>query len=132
MILRGNMAKKYKNKKKKSGANHLKRSRAIDIDQKTLKDIILSSKVDDQYDRIYKILDVEDVEDENNAAVNYENLGKYLAYLKKRLNFLSLLLALKIWDVSDGKNFTIGGQEVKRNMRNLRRNTLHSGMNMNS
>ena len=37
--------------------------------------------------RIYKILDVEDVEDENNAAVNYENLGKYLAYLKKEVKF---------------------------------------------
>lgn len=81
------MAKKYKNKKKKSGANHLKDSHVIDIDQKTLKDTILSSNVDDQYDRIYKVLDVEDVEDENNAAVNYENLEKYLAYLKKEITF---------------------------------------------
>ena len=86
MILRGNMVKKSKKKKKSKGKKsesiHPKNSHALD--QETLKDIILSSNVDDQYDRIYKILDVED---ENNAAVNYENLGKYLAYLKNEITF---------------------------------------------
>jgi hypothetical protein len=89
MILRGNMKKKSKKKKKsrkkKSGSIHPKNSHAID--QETLKDIISNSNVDDQYDRIHKILDVEDVEDENNAAVNYENLRKYLAYLKNEIIF---------------------------------------------
>ena len=75
--------KKKKSRKKKSGSIHPKNSHAID--QETLKDIISNSNVDDQYDRIHKILDVEDVEDENNAAVNYENLGKYLAYLKNEI-----------------------------------------------
>ena len=48
--------KKKKSKGKKSESIHPKNSHAID--QETLKDIILSSNVDDQYDRIYKILDV--------------------------------------------------------------------------
>ena len=48
--------KKKKNRKKKSESIHPKNSHAID--RETLKDIILSSNVDDQYDRIYKILDV--------------------------------------------------------------------------
>jgi hypothetical protein len=77
--------KKKKGKKKKSGPFHPKNSHAID--HETLKDIISKSNVDDQFDRIHKILDVEDVEDENNAAVNYENLGKYLAYLKNDITF---------------------------------------------
>jgi len=84
-ILRGNMVKKSKNKKKKSGANHLKGSRAMDITQETVKDIIFNSNVDDQFDRIYKVLDIEDVEDENIAVVNYENLEKYFSYLKKEI-----------------------------------------------
>ena len=32
-------------------------------------------------------MDVEDAEDENSAAVNYENLEKYLAYLKNEITF---------------------------------------------
>jgi len=83
--MRKKSKKKKKSRKKKSGPIHPKNSHAID--QETLKDIISNSNVDDQYDRIYKILDVEDVEDENNAAVNYENLGKYLAYLKNQIPF---------------------------------------------
>jgi hypothetical protein len=63
MILGGNMKKKSKKKKKsrkkKSGSIHPKNSHAID--QETLKDIISNSNVDDQYDRIHKILDVEDL-----------------------------------------------------------------------
>jgi hypothetical protein len=89
MNLRGNMKKKSKkkkkDKKKKSGSIHPKNSHAID--QETLKDIISKSNVDDQYDRIYEILDVEDPEDENSAAVNIENLGKYLTYLKNEITF---------------------------------------------
>ena len=79
------MVKKSKNKKKKSGTNHLKDFRVVEIDQEALKNIVLSSNVDDQYDRIYKLLNAEDVEDENNAVVNHENLEKYLAYLKKEI-----------------------------------------------
>jgi hypothetical protein len=89
MILRGNMVKKSKKKKKsrgkKSGSIHPKNSHAIN--QEALKDTILSSNVDDQYNRIYKILGVEDVENENNAAVNYKNLEKYLAYLNNEVTF---------------------------------------------
>jgi hypothetical protein len=77
--------KKKKGKKKKSGSIHPKNTHAID--QEALKDIISKSNVDDQYDRIYEILDVEDPEDENSAAVNIENLGKYLAYLKNEITF---------------------------------------------
>ena len=77
--------KKKKSRKKKSGPIHPKNSHAVD--QETPKDIISISNVDDQYDRIYEILDVEDAEDENSAAVNYENLEKYLAYLKKEITF---------------------------------------------
>jgi hypothetical protein len=79
--------KQKKTRKKKSATNHLKDSSAIDIDQETIQHTILSSNVDDQFDRIYKILDVEDAEDENKAAVNYENLEKYLAYLIKEITF---------------------------------------------
>ena len=89
MNLRGSMKKKSKKKKKsrktKSGPIHPKNSHAVDPE--TLKDIISKSNVDDQYDRIYEILDVEDAEDENSAAVNYENLEKYLAYLKNEITF---------------------------------------------
>ncbi len=77
--------KKKKSRKKKSGSIHPKNSHPMD--QETLKDIISNSNVDDQYDRIYEILDVEDAEDENSAAVNIENLGKYLAYLKNEIKF---------------------------------------------
>lgn len=77
--------KKKKSRKKKSGSIHPKNSHAID--HETLKDIISNSNVDDQYDRIYEILDVEDAEDEKSAAVNYENLGKYLSYLKNEITF---------------------------------------------
>ena len=89
--MRGNMVKKSKNKKKKkrrgkkTESNHPKNSHAIN--QEALKDTILSSNVDDQYTRIYKILGVEDVENENSAAVNYKNLEKYLAYLKNEVTF---------------------------------------------
>jgi hypothetical protein len=89
--MRGNMVKKSKNKKKKkrrgkkTESNHPKNSHAIN--QEALKDTILSSNVDDQYTRIYKILGVEDVENENSAAVNYKNLEKYLAYLKNEITF---------------------------------------------
>ena len=77
--------KKKKSRKKKSGPIHPKNTHAIE--QETLKDIISKSNVDDQYDRIYEILEVEDAEDENSAAVNYENLGKYSAYLKNEITF---------------------------------------------
>jgi hypothetical protein len=50
----------------------------MDIGKETLKDINFNSNVDDQYDRIYKVLNIEDVEDENNAAVNNEN--KYFLF----------------------------------------------------
>lgn len=83
------MVKKSKNKKnrgKKSRADHVKESREMDIVKET-EEIVLSSNVNDQYDRIYKILDIDDVEDENSAAVNYENLEKYLAYLKKEITY---------------------------------------------
>ena len=89
--MRGNMVKKSKNKKKKkrrgkkTESNHPKNSHVIN--QEALKDTILSSNVDDQYTRIYKILGVEDVENENSAAVNYKNLEKYLAYLKNEVTF---------------------------------------------
>jgi hypothetical protein len=89
MNLRGNMKKKSKKKKisrkKKPGPIHPIKSHAVD--QETLKNIISESNVDDQYDRIYEILDVEDAEDENSAVVNFENLGKYLTYLKNEITF---------------------------------------------
>jgi len=81
------MGKKRKKKKKGLGANHLKDSHAIDIKQEMVEDAILSDDVDDQFNRINKILDADDVEDEKSAAVNYENLQKYLEYLKKEIVF---------------------------------------------
>ena len=93
------MAKKPKNKKKnrgkKSGTTHLNIPLEMDIGKETLKDVILNSNVDSQYDRIYKVLNVEDDADENNAAVNNENLDKYLAYLKKEIAFPIVLTGIE-------------------------------------
>jgi len=77
---------KKKNRKKKSRTNPLKGRRTEDIDQDSIKDVILNSTVDDQYGRIYKVLDVNDVDDEDNVAVNYENLENYLTFLFKEIN----------------------------------------------
>ena len=85
------MVKKAKNKKKKkqskSGTNQQNSHKELIINEELLKQAIANSNVDDQFERIYKILGLDDdeVEDEDRAAVNYENLEKFLAYLKKEI-----------------------------------------------
>jgi len=89
------MVKKKKNKKKnrrkKSVANKPKTHQDFVISQESLKKAILTSNTDEQFDRIYKILGIEQVEDEDEcgdrASVNYENLLKYLEFLKKEVTY---------------------------------------------
>jgi hypothetical protein len=85
------MTKKTKNKKKnkktRSSSNPQKSHKELIIKKELLKQAISKSNIDDQYERIYKILGLEDVKDENRAAVNYGNLEKFLAYLKNETTF---------------------------------------------
>jgi hypothetical protein len=85
------MAKKSKNKKKKKQSNSVTNQqnshKELTKKEELLKQAIVNGGVDDQDERIYQILGLDDdeVEDEDHAAVNHENLGKFLAYLKKEI-----------------------------------------------
>lgn len=75
--------KAKKNKKKKSGANQQKSHKDLITSNESLKETISESNIDEQFERIYKILGLENGEVEDRAAVNYENLEKFLSYLKR-------------------------------------------------
>jgi len=80
---------KKKNKQTKSDTDQQISHKELLKSEELLKQAIADSNVDDQFKRIYKILDLDEVEDvdeyEVRAAVNYENLEKFLSYLKKEI-----------------------------------------------
>jgi len=115
------MAKKSKKRKKKSKANHIKDSRKLDIAKTTEKVINFSNNLDDQYDRIYGVLDVEDVEDENSAAVNYENLEKYLAYLKKEITLPVVVTGIEDMGCFGWEEFYTFGPGSKKEYEKLKK-----------
>lgn len=79
---------KKKNKKKKPVANHCKAYQDLIPSKELLEKDNLTIDTDEQFDRIYKILGIEQVDDEEDvdrATVTCENLLKYLEFLKKEV-----------------------------------------------
>ena len=79
------MGKKKRGTKQKPEAHYPEALRSVKIESMTPEDAIFAGDDDDEYDRIFKILGVEDADDEDNAAVDHENLKKYMTYLEKEL-----------------------------------------------
>jgi hypothetical protein len=89
------MAKKSKNQKKKKQKKKLRKKSGANSNKSFS---TLNSNVDDQYERIYKILGIEMREDEGddvNAIVNDENLEKFLKHLKGEITFPIIITGIE-------------------------------------
>ncbi|MCP4353066.1 MAG: hypothetical protein GY795_47045 [Desulfobacterales bacterium] len=88
---------------------------------KASENLILSSSTDDQYIRIYKILDAENAEDENSAAVSYENLEKYLAFLKKEIAYPVVVTGIEDAGCFGWEEFYIWGPGSEKEYEKLKK-----------
>jgi len=117
--------KKKKNRKKKSGAISCKNSVTAAIVKESSEITALSTNADDQFERIYKILAVEiseyEDDDDDKAAVSYENLEKYLKYLKKEIHLPVIVTGIEDMGCFRWEEYYNFGQGNKAEYENLKK-----------
>jgi hypothetical protein len=124
------MAKKSKNqnikKEKRSGVNNKINTGTSANKQKPEEDMVLSNNTDDQFERIYGILNLEIKEndedhEDDKAVVNEENLEKFLTYLKNKITLPVIVTGIEDMGCFGWEEFYNFGPGSKTEYENLKK-----------
>lgn len=114
------MAKKSKKKKKRS----MKKPAPVhsdnlqDMDRQTNEQDVHGDSVDDQYDRIFKTLGVDD---EDGADVEYENLETFRLFINKEISFPIIVTGMEDMGCFGWEEFYILGPGSKKEYEKLKK-----------